>query len=131
MFLPMSSAICAWAGPLNSFFRYLVHSMQFRTASLSVLMVISFLNSGLQKYKAGSIEYGIKVQFDEKTAVLLDEVEKMYQCKTIHEKFVYYWLKFTFWSYSFPLGRWMWHNFHNRLIRLITCKKRPEAAKLK
>ena len=24
MFLPMSSAICAWAGPLNSFFRYLV-----------------------------------------------------------------------------------------------------------
>lgn len=109
MFLPMTSAICAWAGPLNSFF--------------------SFLNSGLRRYKAGCIEYGIKIQFDEKTVTLLDEVEKMYQCKTFREKFSYYWLKFIFWLYSYPIGRWAWHSMQERLVRLIQLRKRPEAAK--
>ena len=120
----MTSAICAWAGPLNSFFRY-------KVSGCSILTVLSFLNSGLRRYKAGCIEYGIKIQFDEKTVTLLDEVEKMYQCKTFREKFSYYWLKFIFWLYSYPIGRWAWHSMQERLVRLIQLRKRPEAAKFK
>ena len=111
MFIPMSGAICAWSGPLNSFY--------------------SFLKGGIQKFRDGVEEYGVLVKFSDKTNLMLEEVDGIYKMTTTREYLNFWWLRFTFWVYSFTFGRWLFNALHRSAIQVLLWKKRPESSKLK